>query len=218
MLDVGDTYIGIPPQEGMLLKAPGKVAYLLAMIHGRQTGDVHLENLELTALPPDVVKWPGVQISGGSGVSVMDIGVGLPPEAKDCLKIKGLYMDNNKMEEIPKNIKHLTTILSLSLRNNLLKNLCAELEQLASLTMMDLSDNQIRGFPRGMRFAPTLKVIKLSNNRFSFLPPNLANLTMIEVLHVDGNIMRDLPAQLGEAHDTHTRARTSAVVHCFSEI
>jgi len=165
VLDVEDTYIGIPPEEGVMLKAQGKVSYLLSMIHGRQTGEVHMEGLQLTSVPRDVIKWPGVQISGGSGIKMMDIGIGLPPEAKDCLKVKGLYLDRNLMVELPKEIKYLTTIEAFSVRSNKLKNLCSELEHLASLTSLDLSNNEIRGFPRDMRFAPTLKVIKLSNNR-----------------------------------------------------
>ena len=72
----------------------------------------------------------------------------LPKEINQLANLKSLDLRNNKLSDLPKKINQLANLKFLNLRNNKLSDLPKEINQLANLQSLDLSYNNYHTYPR----------------------------------------------------------------------
>mmetsp|Transcript_7048 Transcript_7048/g.6310 ORF Transcript_7048/g.6310 Transcript_7048/m.6310 type:complete len:252 (-) Transcript_7048:603-1358(-) len=85
-------------------------------------------------------------------------------------ELKRLYLDNNYIYKIPKDLSLMKNLQTLALNNNLLTFLPKEIGQLTSLTSLLLHNNKLTTLPIELSKLRNLKRISLHNNRFIKLP------------------------------------------------
>ena len=113
-----------------------------------------------------------------------------------------LYLDENKLSEIPKNISiHLPQLKVLSMRKNNIKSLM-NIQDAHNLWKIDLTENYIAGLDDdkgkpGLKNLRYLEEINLSNNNILKISTNsFQDLKNLKTLNVSFNQLKSLPSKL----------------------
>ncbi|MEO0526529.1 MAG: leucine-rich repeat domain-containing protein [Bacteroidota bacterium] len=121
----------------------------------------------------------------------------IPIIKKELPDLEQLYLSNNSLTYLPKEIADLTELNSLILSDNQLTDLPKELRKLVHLEHLYLSDNQITDLPQEVYELPQLNTMALENNRLSLdtaillLQNHEANLTTETLQWIDRSYTED---------------------------
>ncbi|XP_056131787.1 leucine-rich repeat-containing protein 40 isoform X1 [Lampris incognitus] len=130
-----------------------------------------------------------------SSVSELNLGFNrltcCSPEICMLLQLTHLDFRNNKLDELPSDMKNLTRLRSVVLSSNRFKYFPDVLYQVVSLETVLLSDNQVGGIdPCRLRQLVNLSTLDLSNNDLLNIPPELGLCTNLRCLSLQGNPFR----------------------------
>ena len=89
------------------------------------------------------VKANKAQVLNLSGLGLTTI----PPEVFELTNLKQLFLDSNKLTDLPQNVGQLTNLKVLSLSGNRLTTLPPELFELSGITGLWLDNNSLTAFP-----------------------------------------------------------------------
>ncbi|KAF3833864.1 hypothetical protein F7725_025068 [Dissostichus mawsoni] len=132
----------------------------------------HLESLkklylfsnQITAVPPDV-------IDGLQNLVVLNLNHNhirrLPPEMK---RLRHLSVLDNKLEEVPAELGHLTSLTELNFTSNNLPSLPMQLYQCKELTKLHVARNKLTSLPEGIKALTKLQVLDVAGNKLSMFP------------------------------------------------
>ena len=96
-------------------------------------------------------------------------------------------MSNNQLVGLPTSIHRLTKLESLFLDGNKLTELPAEIGDLRELRVLSVSNNQLVGLPTSIQRLTTLLELDLDGNKLTELPAEIGDLRELRWLHVERN-------------------------------
>lgn len=104
---------------------------------------------------------------------------------KQPLAVEALYLDRNRLKELPKRILEFKNLRLLNLSGNELEQLPTWLAQFSNLETLQVHNNQLSGLPETLRDCSALQILDLRQNQLqeikaSELPPNLIQLDLSE--------------------------------------
>ena len=89
------------------------------------------------------------------------------PDRLGFKNLELLYLNNNKLKELPASIGKLRKLKELSVRGNSLSVITTRIAYLKKLEYLDLSDNNLSELPKQIRRLRKLKILRLSGNNFT---------------------------------------------------
>ncbi|KAL8225701.1 hypothetical protein R6Q57_018258 [Mikania cordata] len=114
------------------------------------------------------------------------------------LKANSLVFSTNVLHSFPDEVLELDrSVRTLDLTNNKLADIPEEIRKLINMQRLILADNLIEHLPRNMGKLQSLKLINLDQNRVSILPDELGQLVKLERLSISGNCLTTLPETIG---------------------
>ena len=120
----------------------------------------------------------------------------LPREIGNLTQLNRLIL-HGKLTELPSEIGQLTQLTYLYLHNNQLTELPREIGNLTQLTYLDLSNNKLTQLPTEIGQLTQLTELNLTNNQLTQLPSEIGNLTRLNVLYLTNNQLTQLPSEIG---------------------
>ena len=110
---------------------------------------------------------------GTDGYQLHEKGMGLtqfPPlkRRENCL-----VLENNEIQEFPRDLSNYATLLTLNVAKNKIKSLPDDLDTLSKLQILDLSANSLSGLSASTRFPHSLEALILKGNTIQSLPTGL---------------------------------------------
>ena len=115
-----------------------------------------------------------------------------------------LFLENNKLTNLPKSIFELTSLEILSLENNKLTDLPESIFKLINLEKLFLENNQLTDLPESISELSNLQELDLSNNQLSGLPFSIEKLTNLIKLDLEKNQLTELPEIIGNLSNLQT--------------
>ncbi|MGH0136763.1 UNVERIFIED_CONTAM: hypothetical protein FKN15_070936 [Acipenser sinensis] len=125
--------------------------------------------------------------------SVVDI----PLYIAKVASVEMLYLNKNKISELPPHLFKLSKLFHLELAFNCIKEIPAEIEELEELQYLGIDNNSITKLPQELFKCTKLRVLILSHNLLTHIPPNIEKLTHLRQLEIAGNQLSELPPELG---------------------
>ena len=124
--------------------------------------------------------------------------VGLPTSIQKLNRLKVLYLDGNKLTELPVEIGDLKELWFLSVTNNQLVGLPSSIQKLNRLRELYLDENKLTELPAEIGDLTELWQLTVSNNQLVGLPTSIQKLNWLRELYLDGNKLTELPAEIGD--------------------
>ena len=121
----------------------------------------------------------------------------LPREIGQLTQLTHLYLSYNQLTELPREIGNLTQLTNLDLSNNKLTQLPNEIGNLTQLTQLYLYNNQLTQLPSEIGQLTQLTKLSLSNNKLTQLPTEIGQLTQLTELYSGNNQLTQLPSEIG---------------------
>ncbi len=111
----------------------------------------------------------------------------------DQIELERLWLDDNKIEFIPKDIAKLTNLKHLSVYKNNLKEIPPVIFSMQQLESINFSANQIIIVPHEISDLKNLTVLDIQHNKIKNIPASIGKLTKLKFLYLGGNNLQDLP-------------------------
>ena len=112
--------------------------------------------------------------------------VGLPTSIQRLTKLEWLYLDGNKLTELPSEIGDLRELRKLRVSNNQLVGLPTSIHRLTKLEVLYLVGNKLTKLPAEIVDLRGLRVLWVSQNPLTVDATRFALKLMIRGVHVDG--------------------------------
>ena len=111
---------------------------------------------------------------------------------------KELFINDNQLTSIPKEIGNLTQLKELNLENNQLTSLPKEIGNLTQLKGLYSCNNQLTSIPEEIGNLTQLKELHLYNNQITSIPKEIGNLTQLQELYLFDNNLTSIPKEIGD--------------------
>ena len=117
----------------------------------------------------------------------------LPKEIGNLTNLTDLVLQHNNLNELPKEIGNLTNLIELSLNYNNLTKLPKEIGNLINLDSFYFNNNKINKLPSEICQLQKLNSLQLENNNIKILPKCIDHLTNLKWLYIRKNPINTLP-------------------------
>uniref|UniRef100_A0A5F8GRB1 Leucine rich repeat containing 69 n=1 Tax=Monodelphis domestica TaxID=13616 RepID=A0A5F8GRB1_MONDO len=132
-----------------------------------------------------------------------------------CFKLRTLNLGNNKLEEVPEELRTLNNLETLYLSGNLIKSFssipCAGL---VNLNFLNMNNNLLLKLPPEINRLKNLKYLSLNHNRLIGIPKELCSLTFLYEIQLNYNQIVSIPE---EFRDMKNLSRLSLARNCIKE-
>lgn len=113
-------------------------------------------------------------------------------------RITEIKLSNNKLDDIPKNIKLLHSLKVFYSSNNIkTTKLPNEFYSLKNLEFIEIQGGDIEIIPSQINTLKNLKTLKIYFNKINYLPVNISGLENLQVLNIRHNRIKTLPNDIG---------------------
>src|SRR5581483_2018560 len=112
-----------------------------------------------------------------------------------------LYLDENKIESIPKEVGMLHNLQRLYLSGNQIESIPKEIGQLHNLQILHLARNKIESIPKEIGQLHNLQTLLLNNNNIVNIPKEIGQLHNLQILHLQNNQIVNIPKEIGQLND-----------------
>jgi Leucine-rich repeat (LRR) protein len=121
----------------------------------------------------------------------------VPKEIGDLKQLEKLYLHDNNLTSLPKEIGNLEHLKKLCLSYNKLTSLPKEIGNLEQLETLYLYDNKLTSVPKEIGNLKQLKKLSLSgHNKLTSIPKEIGNLKRLEKLYLDNNKLISVPKEI----------------------
>ncbi|KAB0801216.1 hypothetical protein PPYR_05570 [Photinus pyralis] len=146
--------------------------------------------------------------------------VELPRTLFQCEEIRYLVLCDNEVETIPPLIEKLTNLEVLMLNRNCLvyESIPANIHRCHRLKVLHLSSNNLTKVPNSVTRLVCLKELYLNNCDIEFLPANFGRLNNLHILELRENHLSSLPKSLKQLSDLRRLDISSNVFRHFPDI
>ena len=155
---------------------------------GLQVQHLILKHHCLTRLPAN---FAAPQTGFCSSLTILDLShnhfVGLPEVVCQLVELKELFLNHNKVSQLPEQTSNLSKLETLHLQVNHLQSLPDCVCSLTALQYLNAEDNQIEVIPSNIGQLKQLRTLHLKCNNIAQLPHTITDLTMLEELHLSNN-------------------------------
>lgn len=118
----------------------------------------------------------------------------------DCIAgfthLESLWLNGNRLPEVPHQVTQLPHLQQLDLSENLIGRIALDLRQIKSLRKLWLDKNQLTALPDTLCELPHLIKLSVKDNELGALPEGFSALTSLEELSLSGNALTHLPTGL----------------------
>ncbi|HAS42108.1 MAG TPA: hypothetical protein DCS93_16640 [Microscillaceae bacterium] len=162
-----------------------------------QVGDlIHLERLyindnELMFLPSALQQLPKLRHLNASKNEIFTIN-----GIEKIKSLQSLYLQNNSLRSLPKNLGDLHHLEILFLEDNNLSELPTSIRYLKSLKSLYLRKNSLTSLPYVIGDMHGLKALYVEYNQLDELPMSIGRLKSLEFLDLEGNKLRSIPSEI----------------------
>lgn len=122
--------------------------------------------------------------------------IGLPNEISELKALHTLHLRNNRMTSFPFPILNLHHLKILYLDENQIERIPKEISQL-KLEALDIQANLI-GDMEPICQIPSLKTLHIAKCRITVIPSSIRNLKNLRVLYLDHNLIQTIPDEIGD--------------------
>ena len=137
------------------------------------------------------------QITLSSDVTKYEVLLGIPfGFATFQNHIIALGLENQRLSEFPRSIKHLDNLTILNMSYNSFSKVPSVIWTLQQLQILNLECNNLKKLEDNLEQLKELKVLNLKKNQFKRLPKSLGKLKNLEVLLLNYNSLISLPSSL----------------------
>lgn len=119
-------------------------------------------------------------------------------------KLEDLFLNDNYLTELPKDIQTLQKLERLILSRNKLINIPDEIGHLYDLRKLSFAENKIQTLPEHFYELTNLKLLYLHNNDIHKIDPKIKKLSKLEGITLDYNKLTSLPSEIGELYNLKT--------------
>ena len=113
------------------------------------------------------------------------------------IHISELYLSNNQIIELPREIGKLTLLLKLDLKYNNITQLPQEIGKLVLLRELHLNNNRIIQIPQEIGKLTLLRELHLANNQLVQIPHDIGKLASLRKLNLSNNQIGQIPHEIG---------------------
>ena len=160
-----------------------------------RTGMVAFRNSNLREFPPEVqLIAKKVRVLDATGNKIREV----PRYIKLMTTCNRLGLSKNKISELPRGISALANLRVLLLDCNRLTCIPPPVFHLPKLERLDVSNNMISEISEDIKHMKALKSLDISNNRLQILPRELGECEALEELHASNNELSRLPLDLAK--------------------
>lgn len=104
-----------------------------------------------------------------------------------------LNLEENKLSQLPLNMKKLLKLQHLNISHNCFKALSEDIGNLIMLQTLRLESNSLVELPENICNLRNLRQLSIANNSLRTLPNDIGKLAKLEDLDISGNLIEDLP-------------------------
>jgi len=116
--------------------------------------------------------------------------------SKDKEEITTLYLHQNGLKTIPKEVFELANLQTLYISENDIKEISDEIGNLSKLRYINVSENQLSSLPHAFTRLTNLKKLFINNNNFREFPEIVSLIPNLEILSLSSNKINKLPEQI----------------------
>ncbi|OJJ19101.1 hypothetical protein BKI52_20000 [marine bacterium AO1-C] len=121
----------------------------------------------------------------------------LPSVLRQLPKLRHLNASKNEIFTI-NGIERVKSLQSLYLQNNSLRSLPKNIGDLHHLEILFLEDNNLSQLPFSIRYLKSLKSLYLKKNSLTYLPYSIGDMNNLKALYVEYNQLDELPTSIGK--------------------
>ena len=111
--------------------------------------------------------------------------------------LEELYLDNNSIKDLPRQLFHCTGLRVLSLSDNDIQTIPSAIASLINLKRINLNKNTIQDIPDNFRICSELLSVDVSVNPIGKLPDSFTQLLNLQELYLNDTFIEFLPANFG---------------------
>ncbi|XP_057709114.1 leucine-rich repeat-containing protein 58 [Corythoichthys intestinalis] len=110
---------------------------------------------------------------------------------------KQLYLNNNRLCELPSSVRHFSNLQLLDISNNGLSVIGEDITSLVKLRTLVAKNNRLNEYSLPKNFGSLqLEVLNLSGNRFEEIPLQCTKLRRLQSLSLGGNRLKSIPVEI----------------------
>ena len=163
-----------------------------------QTNRVHLMNLDLKILPPQIGRLIGLEelVFSENQISI------LPAALTNLTELKSISCSKNQIKSIPEWIGNLTQLNILICDDNKITHLPKRIGDLSNLYALHCNKNKITALPNELcKLTEFYEDLDLSENQLTALPVEFGNLIQVANLFLSNNCLTALPITFANLQD-----------------
>ena len=120
----------------------------------------------------------------------------IPSQLRKFDKLEELNLNSNSIVRVPGAIAHLKSLRVLQFSNNLVSDIPTELAYLTQLEILDLAENQISEVPKHIGLLQSLRYFNISKNPIQTLPSELSLCSKLTHLIANTCFLKKVPKEL----------------------
>lgn len=124
-----------------------------------------------------------------------------PVQICSFTRLVKLYLSDNKLRNLPQELKQLQSLQILALDFNGFRELPIVVCSLKQLSILYLGNNRLHALPSELSLLKELKTLWIETNYFSDFPDVICELRSLKTLHVGYNQLRCIPKGLNRLED-----------------
>uniref|UniRef100_G3TM93 Leucine rich repeat containing 69 n=1 Tax=Loxodonta africana TaxID=9785 RepID=G3TM93_LOXAF len=163
-----------------------------ALKGGKNTKIVTLNGKKITKMPSALEKLSGLKI-----LALQNNLIQVCPEISALTQLTTLNLGNNLLEEVPEELKYLTSLKKLHLFRNRIRRFVPEAcDGLQNLVLLNLNNNLLTSLPQEIGRLRSLLYLTMNYNQLASIPKELCLLENLSELHLNYNQLICIPGEI----------------------